>query len=100
MLTGASDEADVLDAVRGGASGYLLKDAPLPEIVAAIRATAAGHSTIGARVAGHLLRSVRLNDAGLSTGVARKLPALSLRERDVLTRVTNGCGNSEIAGRV
>ena len=63
MLTIATEGTEVLDAVRAGASGYLLKDAELSEIVAGIRAAAAGHSTIAARVAGHLLLSVRTNDA-------------------------------------
>ena len=66
MLTIATGETEVLDAIRAGASGYLLKGAELSEIVTAIRAAAAGHSTISARVAGHLVRSVRSHDASLS----------------------------------
>jgi DNA-binding NarL/FixJ family response regulator len=100
MLTIASDEAEVLDAVRAGASGYLLKDAELSEIVAGIRAAAAGHSTIAAQVAGHLLRSVRTKDAGPASGPLPEGPALSSREREVLALVTDGCDNAEIAGRL
>ena len=59
-----------------GASGYLLKDAELSDIVAGIRAAAAGHSTIAARVAGHLLLSVRNNDSGPPT-TRRRGPDLS-----------------------
>ena len=43
---------------------------------------------------------MRLSDAGHAYGLAPRLPVLSLRERDVLTLVTDGCGNSEIAGRL
>jgi two-component system nitrate/nitrite response regulator NarL len=101
MLTIATDEAEVLDAVRAGASGYLLKDAELSDIVGGIRAAAAGHSTIAARVAGHLLHSVRINDAGSPSDSSSPQGAqLSEREREVLSLVTDGCDNAEIAGRL
>jgi DNA-binding NarL/FixJ family response regulator len=100
MLTIASEGADVLDAVRAGASGYLLKDAELSEIAAGIRAAAAGHSTVAARVAGHLLLSVRTNDAARPSRPSPAGPELSQREREVLTLVTDGCDNAEIAGRL
>ena len=100
MLTIATDEAEVLDAVRAGASGYLLKDAELAEIAAGIRAAAAGHSTIAARVAGHLLRSVRSNDTAAPSRPSPGGPELSQREREVLTLVTDGCDNADIAGRL
>ena len=100
MLSIATDEAEVLGAVRAGASGYLLKDAELPEIVAAIHAAAAGHSTIAAEVAGHLLRSVRRSDTGIVAAPPAEGPLLSERERDVLTLVTDGCDNAEIGRRL
>jgi DNA-binding NarL/FixJ family response regulator len=100
MLTIATSEAEVLDAVRAGASGYLLKEAELSDIVVGIRAAAAGHSTIAARVAGHLLLSVRTNAAGSPRGSSPEGPALSPRERDVLNLVADGCDNAEIAGRL
>jgi DNA-binding NarL/FixJ family response regulator len=100
MLTMATDEAEVLDAVRAGASGYLLKDAELSDIVTAIHAAAAGHSTIAARVARHLLLSVRINDVVSSTVTSSKIHDLSAREREVLTLVADGCDNAEIAGRL
>jgi DNA-binding NarL/FixJ family response regulator len=100
MLTVASGQADVLDAVHAGASGYLLKDAELSEIVVGIRAAAAGQSAISAGVAGHLLLSVRTHDARSPGGSSPEGPELSPRERQVLTLVTDGCDNAEIAGRL
>jgi two-component system, NarL family, response regulator LiaR len=99
ILTVATDWAEVLDAVRAGASSYLLKDSELSVIVAGIRAAAAGESTIAASVAGCLLRSVRTNDGAPSSRVTDH-PELSVRERQVLTLVTDGCDNAEIAGRL
>jgi len=97
MLTIATDDATVLDAIRAGASGYLLKDAELPELAAGIRAAAAGGSAIAPRVAGALIRSVQTkrDDAPPGDG-----PELSAREREVLGLLTRGCDNAEIAERL
>jgi DNA-binding NarL/FixJ family response regulator len=107
MLTIATDEAQVLDAVRAGASGYLLKDAELSDIVAGIHAAAAGHSTIAPRVAGHLLQSVRASGAWSASDNARspsrespEARSLSHREREVLVLLTEGYDNIEIATRL
>jgi DNA-binding NarL/FixJ family response regulator len=98
MLTVVTDHEQVLDAIRAGASGYLLKDADMSEIVAGIEAAAAGHSAISPRVAPGVLTSVRASDPA-----ARPLPPaaeLSLRERAVLALLVDGCQNSEIATRL
>ena len=96
VLTISRDDAQVIDAVRAGARGYLLKDAPLEEIVAAIRAAAAGHSTIAARVAGTLVDHVRDSEAPAPPD-APELPELSVRELEVLALVGRGLDNAEIA---
>jgi DNA-binding NarL/FixJ family response regulator len=101
MLTIASDDERVIAAVRAGACGYLLKDAPLEQIVAGIEAAAAGHCAIAPRVAGALLQTVRATAAAPeSVSEAPELPALSAREHEVLDLLASGCDNVEIAARL
>jgi DNA-binding NarL/FixJ family response regulator len=97
MLTIATDDARVIEALRAGASGYLLKDAPLEEIAAGIRAAAAGQSAISPRVAGAVVMSVR---ASSPEPQRLAMPALSSREREVLVLLAQGCDNAEIARRL
>jgi NarL family two-component system response regulator LiaR len=98
MLTVAADDEGVVDAIRAGASGYLLKEAQLGEIVAAVNATAAGRSPIAPRVAGALVDSVRADRRhhGPDAGDV----ALTERERAVLALLAEGLENAEIAARL
>ncbi|MGH2767503.1 MAG: response regulator transcription factor [Actinomycetota bacterium] len=68
MILSVSDlEADIVDALRAGATGYVTKDRDLPDIVAAIRATHSGQLTVPAGVASEFLRQVdEGNPSGLS----------------------------------
>jgi DNA-binding NarL/FixJ family response regulator len=101
MLTVTSDENAVLDAVLAGASGYLLKDAMLPEIVRGIEAAAAGQSLIAPSVAGDLL--ARLRSHGAPDEVPpppSDRPDLTPRELEVLRLVVDGCDNGDIGRRL
>lgn len=100
MLTIATDESRVFEAFRAGASGYLLKDAELSDIVAGVRAAAAGHSAIAPRVAGPLLASVRDQLPRHAEGASTGRVDLSTRELSVLELLTRGCDNAEIARRL
>jgi DNA-binding NarL/FixJ family response regulator len=101
MLTIATDDERVLAAVRAGASGYLLKDAPLEEIAAGVKAAAAGHSAIAPRVAGALLHSVRASvPVPQAIPEPSELPDLSSRELDVLELLAEGYDNTDIAARL
>lgn len=89
VLTNYDTDGDILGAVEAGASGYLLKDAPPAELVAAIRAAAAGETALAPAIAGRLL--ARMRSPQLS---------LSVRESEVLQLVAEGASNGLIAQRL
>jgi DNA-binding NarL/FixJ family response regulator len=86
VLTTYETDSDILRAVEAGAAGYLLKDSPLAELVAAIRGAARGETVLAPSVVGKLVGRVRTP--------AR--PALSAREVEVLRLVGRGLSNAEI----
>ncbi|MGL3807663.1 response regulator [Paeniglutamicibacter sp. R2-26] len=86
VLTTYDTEADIVRALQAGARGYLLKDAPPPELFAGIRATARGETVLAPSVAAALVRRTSGQGAGI-TG----------REVQVLDLLARGLGNKEIA---
>ncbi len=94
ILTTYDAEEWVLDAIRAGASGYMLKDAPRERLIEAIQGTAAGRSHIDPSVAGGLMARVAVSEASEPTSVAADL---SDRELDVLRLLGNGMTNAAIA---
>ena len=94
MLTMSADDRDVDEAVRAGARGYVLKDAPLEEIVGSVRAAAAGEAWMSARVTGPLLERVRA--AGPAPSDTGAPVDLSDREREVLRLIAAGMDNAAI----
>lgn len=89
VLTNYDTDGDILAAVEAGASGYLLKDTPPDELVAAIHAAAAGETALAPAVAGRLLARMRSPQ-----------PTLSNRETEVLRLVADGATNSEVAAQL
>ena len=89
VLTNYDTDGDILGAVEAGASGYLLKDAPPHELIAAVRAAAAGESALAPVIAGRLLDRMRAPQVSLSK-----------REIEVLERVAAGMSNAAIAGEI
>jgi DNA-binding NarL/FixJ family response regulator len=100
ILTLLADDDLVLQAVRAGASGYLLKNAELEHITAGIRSAAAGHSPFSPRVARALVDHVRLSREEETAVAAPDAHRLSERERQVLALLARGCDNAEIGRRL
>lgn len=97
VLTTYDDDEWVFDAIRAGASGYLLKDTPREEVIKAVRGTAAGKSFIDPAVAGKLLQQVADKQTQPSTLLTDKLTE---REAEVLRLVARGFNNADIAERL
>lgn len=91
MLTVSEDTEDLLAALRGGASGYLLKNIDSEFLVAAIRRAADGDSVISPDMTGKLVEQVRSN------GKPAPEDVLSVREREILEHIARGMSNKEIA---
>ncbi|WP_144805017.1 response regulator transcription factor [Curtobacterium sp. BH-2-1-1] len=89
VLTNYDSDGDILGAVEAGASGYLLKDAPPEELVAAVRAAASGQSALAPAIAGRLMARMRAPRVSLSA-----------REIEVLRLVADGASNGEVARRL
>jgi DNA-binding NarL/FixJ family response regulator len=90
--------------LRAGASGFLLKDVPPPDLLSAIRAVASGDAVVAPSVTRRLLDVFlpHLPDPGCLPGgsVPPEVEALTAREREILTEVASGLSNAEIAARL
>jgi DNA-binding NarL/FixJ family response regulator len=93
VLTTYADDAWVIDAVRAGASGYLLKDTRRDDLVAAVKGTAAGKTFLDPSVAGKVLAQV----AAPAPPPSPPAEVLSERELSVLALICRGYSNPEIA---
>jgi DNA-binding NarL/FixJ family response regulator len=97
MLTISDDEADLYDAIKAGASGYLLKEISIDEVGAAIRSVAGGQSLISPSMASKLLSEFATM---IKKGDERQqvpAPRLTDRELQVLKLVAKGLNNRDIA---
>lgn len=86
VLTTFDTDNDILRAVEAGASGYLLKDTPRRELVAAVRSAARGETVLAPPVAARLVHQMRAPAAS----------ALTAREVEVLAAVARGLSNADI----
>lgn len=86
VLTTYETDADIVRAVEAGATGYLLKDTPRQDLVAAVRAAARGETVLGPTVAGRLVSHLR----------RPAVESLSSRETEVLALVARGQTNADI----
>ncbi len=95
-LTVLSEDADVAAAVEAGACGFLAKDTPIEDIVAAVRAAGRGASWLSPRAAEVVLGRLRRTEAEPEPD-AGPAGQLSARELDVLRLIARGMENAEIA---
>lgn len=97
VLTTYDDDEWVFDAIRAGASGYLLKDTPREEVIKAVRGTVEGRSFLDPSVAGKLMGQVASQQTQPATLITDKLTD---REVDVLQLLARGFTNADIAARL
>jgi len=99
MLTISDEEEDLFEAIRAGASGYLLKDIPLDEVAEAVRAVYGGQSLISPAMAGKLLTEFATLARRPEEERVQQVPPprLTDREMEVLKLVAKGMNNRDIA---
>jgi DNA-binding NarL/FixJ family response regulator len=105
MLTTFDDENYVVQALRAGAAGYLLKDLPAAELAAAVRLAHAGIAQFGAQATGRLASALARHPAPAPSDASGAIPGqqgqpITAREADVLRLVARGATNREIAARL
>ena len=99
MLTTFSVDEYVVEALRNGASGFLLKDATPEDLVKAVRSVAAGDAALSPPVARKVLELARPR-ASVPPSAPEALGELSAREREVLLELAKGLSNQEIAAQL
>jgi DNA-binding NarL/FixJ family response regulator len=102
VLSASGEHADVLEAVKSGATGYLLKSASTQELTDAVRATAAGDPVFTPGLAGLVLGEYRrlASDRAPAAPDRPKAPQLTDRETEVLRLVAKGLSYKQIAERL
>ncbi|MFJ4978714.1 response regulator [Streptomyces coeruleorubidus] len=97
VLTTFDEDDYVYGALRAGASGFVVKDMALDDILAAVRVVAAGDALIAPSVTRRLIADFIRRPAAVSERSPRSVEGITEREREVLTLVGRGRSNTEIA---
>jgi DNA-binding NarL/FixJ family response regulator len=94
MLTMHADQSVLADAIRAGASGYLVKDCSTDEVASAVRMAAAGDTALTPQLAASMLDEVRRLDTAAAAGEEK---IVTRREEEVLQLIADGCSTTEVA---
>jgi DNA-binding NarL/FixJ family response regulator len=100
VLTVSRSSDDLLDALRAGASGYLLKDMDPARLAGSVRATLDGEAPLPGFMAARLIEEFRFRGAHRSIAVDNRRVELTPREWDVLELLSDGLSTAEIAARL
>jgi DNA-binding NarL/FixJ family response regulator len=100
VLSASSERDDVLDAIKAGASGYLVKSASVDELLGAVRATYDGQAVFTPGLAGLVLGEYRRMSTAPADDRAPEVPKLTERETEVLRLVAKGLSAKQIATRL
>jgi len=97
MLTMHADKEVLVEAIRAGASGYLVKDCSTDEVADAVRMAVQGDTALSAQLAASMLTEVRRLDV---PDIAEEDRVVTKREEEVLQLIADGCSTPEVAERL
>ncbi len=100
MLTMHAEQGVLAEAIRAGASGYLVKDCSTEEIADAVRLALSGESALSPQIAASMLDEVRRLGDTQAFDAAEEERILSRREEEVLQLIADGCSTPEVAERL
>jgi DNA-binding NarL/FixJ family response regulator len=100
MVTTFDDDDSLYEALRAGASGFLLKNAPPEQLVEAVRAVAAGEGLLSTAVTRRVIEELARHSPRPAASQPNELAELTERELEVLALMARGLSNAEIADRL